>query len=67
MRLHRPDLFQKSVDLEHLLFERRDLLGKDRLYMTGRLKPLDVAVPEGAEQLEMFQGDEACTSGYCWT
>jgi hypothetical protein len=67
LRLHRPDLFQAAADLEQLLFERRDMLGKDRLYMSNRLKPLEVAIPEGAEQLEMFEGDGACTSGYCWT
>jgi hypothetical protein len=67
IRLDRPDLFQKSVELEQLLFERRDRLGKDRLFMTSRLKPLDVAIPEGAEQVEMFEEDGACTSGYCWT
>jgi hypothetical protein len=69
LRLHRPDLFQASVDLEQLLFERRDQLGKDRLYMTNRLKPLAVAIPEGVEQLALPEDgeEEACTSGYCWT
>lgn len=69
LRLHRSDLFDKSVALEQLLFERRDKLGKDRLYLTTRLKPLDVAIPEGAEQLQMFEDEGAgqCTSGYCWT
>jgi hypothetical protein len=65
LRLYRPDLFQASVELEQLLNERRRSLGRDEVYMTGRLKPLDVAVPEGADQIEMFE--EACTSGYCWT
>lgn len=67
LRLHRPDLFQQAADLEQLLFDRRDALGKDRLYMSGRLKPLGVAIPQGAEQLDMFEDDDACSSGYCWT
>lgn len=66
LRLHRPDLFEKSVELERVLNERRVELGKDALYLTTRLVPLDVAVPEGADQLELF-GDEACSTGYCWT
>lgn len=68
LRLHRPDLFQASVELEQLLNERRASLGRDVLYLTNRLKPLAVAVPEGADQLELFdEGGGACTSGYCWT
>ena len=68
MRLQKPELFQRSVELEHVVNQKRDQIGRDRLYLTNRLKPLDVAVPEGAEQLGMFDNEEGhCTSGYCWT
>lgn len=68
LRLHRPDLFDKSVALEKQVSDRRVAMGLDGVFLTNRLKPLDVAVPEGAEQLGLF-GDEdaACTTGYCWT
>jgi hypothetical protein len=67
-RLLRPDLFQKTVDLERHLNAVRDGLGKDHLYFSDRLKPLDVAVAEGVDQLGLFDDDDAsCSSGYCWT
>ena len=69
LRLRQPDLFVRAVALEARQNAVRDSIGKDRLYLTDRLKPLDVAIPEGAEQLELFDdpGAGACTSGYCWT
>jgi hypothetical protein len=71
MRLHRPDLFARAADLERQVSERRLALGLargDALYLTNRLKPLDIAIPEGAEQIGMFDNTEGhCTSGYCWT
>jgi hypothetical protein len=68
MRLNRPDLFQRSVELEQNLNAIRDKLGKDHLYFTDRLKPLDISIPEGAEQLGMFDDtDASCTSGFCFT
>jgi hypothetical protein len=67
LRLRRPDLFQASVELEQLILARQERNGHDPLFMSNRLKPLDVAVPEGAEQLDMFDDDGACSSGYCWT
>lgn len=71
LRLTKPELFDRAVDLERTISERHvdsKLARGDALYLTNRLKPLDVAIPEGAEQLEMFDDqDAACTSGYCWT
>jgi hypothetical protein len=68
MRLNRPELFAQAVALETLANSKREALGKDHLYMSDRLKPLDVAIPEGSEQLDMFEDDPGeCTTGYCWT
>jgi len=68
MRLREPEMFQRAVALEQEVNAKRDRLGKSRLWLTDRLKPLDVAIPEGAEQSAMFDDqDAACTSGYCWT
>jgi hypothetical protein len=41
--------------------------GRDALFLTARLKPLDIAVAEGADQPDMFDEQGACTSGHCWT
>lgn len=66
-RLHRPDLFDAALGMERRVNQVREDIGKDPVYFSTRLKPLDVAVPEGADQLEMFDAEDACTSGYCWT
>lgn len=63
----RPDLFQKSVELEQLLNERRAALGKDSVWMSSRLIPLDQAI--GGDMSNMFteEEDDACESGFCLT
>jgi hypothetical protein len=51
-----PDLFQKTVELEQLLNERRAMLGKDSVYFTRYLKPLDQVVDGSHQnQLSLFQ------------
>ena len=59
-----PDLFAKSVELERVLNVRRDMLGKDHVYLTGFGMPLDVAMGESLQDsLEGFEN--ACEEGYC--
>lgn len=68
MRLKEPDLFERAVELERTLNETRASIGRDPIWMSDRLKPLDIAIPQGAEQIDMFDDDgEACTTGFCWT
>jgi hypothetical protein len=69
-RMRRDDsaLFSKSVELERLLNKRRDMLGKDHVYLTGLGKPLDEAVAETPPELPFDElGDQSCDEGYCWT
>lgn len=66
MRRDEPELFWKSVDLERTLNERRDMLGKDHVYLTRFNKPLDEAVAEAQSPL-FPDGPEGCDEGYCWT
>jgi len=65
-REERPDLFAKSVALEALLNQRRAMLGKDPMWLTRKLVPLDQATSPH-RQLPMFTDDaeDACESGYC--
>ncbi len=63
MRRDEPELFAKSVALERLLNERRAGLGKDEVWFSGALRPLDEAIVEA--QPALF-GDD-CESGYCMT
>jgi hypothetical protein len=69
MRRDEPELFAKSQHLEATLNERRDMLGKDHVWLTRFNKPLGDAVAEA--QTPLFTdgefGDGACDEGYCWT
>lgn len=67
MRRDEPALFAKSVELEATLNRRRDMLGKDHVWLTRFNKPLDEAITEA--QTPLFDGDgpEGCDDGGCWT
>jgi hypothetical protein len=68
MRRDEPALFYRAADLEHLLNERRDRLGKDHVYLTRFGKPLADAIREEQPALDFGTGPgETCDEGYCWT
>lgn len=66
-RRDEPDLFAKSCELEDLLNERREVLGKDPVYLTRFAKPLRVAIPDGVDLLPIFGDDAHCDNGWCMT
>lgn len=60
---NQPELFQKAVELERFMNERRSALGKDEVWMTGKLMPLDEVVKDDG-QMDMFE--PGCQiGGYC--
>lgn len=69
MRIEKPDLFEKSAELEDVLNERRRRLGKDPVYLTDRARPLREAVPDGVAFLPFADSDtdDGCDSGWCMT
>jgi hypothetical protein len=70
MRRDEPALFQKSVELETTLLERRKKLGRDPVYLTRFGKPLAEAIPEMQSDLPGLLDDpdtDSCDEGYCWT
>lgn len=70
LRRTRPDLFEKSAQLERTLNERRDELGKDHVWLTRFARPLSEAIGEAPPLLPGFDVDETlgeCDSGWCWT
>jgi hypothetical protein len=69
MRRDSPDTFQKAVDLEDLLNERRDTLGKDHVWLTRFNKRLDDAIEPAQDMLDFDPTPDidGCDSGYCWT
>ena len=62
-----PERFWQSVKLERLLNERRDVLGKDHVYLTRFGRPLDEAIAEAQPSLFGEEGPEGCDEGHCWT
>ena len=70
MRREQPELFDKAVELEKLLQNRRASLGKDPVYLSGiggrREVNLADVIPN---QLGLFdwEPEEGCDSGYCMT
>lgn len=68
MRRERPDLFERAVELEKKLNIKRDVIGKDHVFISGRCRPLDIAIPN---QLGLFpewiDEQDGCESGYCMT
>jgi hypothetical protein len=64
MRQDNPDMFDKAVALENRLNEKREYLGRDRVYLHSRKTPLELAV---GMQENMFSEFDNCESGYCFT
>lgn len=68
MRRDEPELFQKSVDLERKINEKRQVLGRDPVWLSDFQAPLDQAVPVAQDSLPFESDiDGECGSGYCWT
>lgn len=63
LRREKPDLFDQSVALERTLNETRQRIGKDPVYLSGALRPLDQAV--GLQAKMEFDQDDNCDGGYC--
>lgn len=64
----RPDLWQKSIELEDTLNERRTMLGKDPVFLTRFGVPLAEAINTDQPLLPMFDDDDgSCDSGWCFT
>lgn len=65
MRVTEPELFQKSCELETMMNERRIALGKDKVWFSNKLKPLE-KVTTDLEQKSLFEDEIGCDSGYCF-
>jgi len=67
MRRDRPDLFERACWLEDLLNGRRDMLGKDHVFLTRFGKPLREAVHVAQEALDFGSiAEGGCDEGYCF-
>lgn len=68
-RRDEPELFWRAVELERTLNDRRDVLGKDHVFLTRYGRPLDEAVPVAQDTFPGMEpeGHETCDEGACWT
>lgn len=67
MARNEPEMFTKSVELERFINERRERLGKDKVWMSSALRPLDEAFSDDG-QMSLFDDDTDGTcdiGGYC--
>jgi 3'-phosphoadenosine 5'-phosphosulfate sulfotransferase (PAPS reductase)/FAD synthetase len=62
MQRHDPELFEQAVELERTLNERRETLGRDAVYLTSALIPLDQVIVDTGQQEFDFS---LCEGGYC--
>lgn len=65
MKREDPDTFIRSVELERYINNRREKIGKNPVWLSSMLRPLDEAFADTG-QLPMFQDDATCDiGGYC--
>lgn len=63
MRNQQPELFERACKLEALLNERRKELGKDNIWLSGKLRPLAMAT---TDLTQLTFEEDICESGYCF-
>lgn len=65
LRRQEPALFERAADLEALLNRRRNMLGKDNVWLTRFAMPLRDAINTDEPMFELE--DSGCDSGWCMT
>lgn len=66
MRRDNPDQFRRACQLEDTLNRRRERLGKDHVFFTGRGVPLANAAGEAQDQLPIDSYSGMCDEGVCF-
>lgn len=66
MRREQPALFRRACELEDLINARRQMLGRDPVWLSNGLAPLAQVVPTDAV-LPFDDGDGGCDGGWCFT
>lgn len=63
LKNNQPELFEKAASMERSVNQKRAALGKDAMWLTRMLRPLDQVI---GEQADMFDdSDDTCESGFC--
>ena len=63
LRENDPELFQRAVELEKRINDKRGAIGRDVVWLHPALVPLDQAV---GQQYSLFSEDDSCQTGYCF-
>lgn len=63
LRRTKPELFEKAVQLEVIINNKRKALGRDDVYLTSKGHTLDKVVPD--QPLLFAEEEDSCESGYC--
>ena len=70
LAIEEPELFSASVKLERTLNERREMLGKDPVWLTRFNKPLDEVIDDNQQTLFNSTGSDigeaGCDEGVCF-
>lgn len=62
-----PNRFAMAVQMETMLNARRDVLGKDHVYLTRFGKPLDQAINDSQQAFDFGGiGEDGCDEGVCF-
>lgn len=61
----RPDLYERAIELEQTLSDRSEMLGRGKVFLTRKLRPIDTVLAGRQDELELV--DDACESGFCMT
>lgn len=67
MQLKEPELFEKSVAIDNLINDKREAIGRDRVYLYAGLIPLENISDHTAPSLFVDDEMDMCESGYCHT
>jgi len=65
MKREEPDVFDKAVTLENMLNERREMLGKDRIFLHASGLPLAQIVGDQIV-MDFPEDDMPCDTGHCF-
>jgi hypothetical protein len=65
LRQNHPDYFNDAVDIEKFLQEKREKIGRDKVFLHRKLVSLDTAIPNQPFLFDL--DDDNCESGYCFT
>ncbi len=65
LRQEQPVLFCKAVELQNEINARLVRLGKDKVWLSNKLKPLE-KVTTDYQQESLFDEEAPCESGYCF-